>query len=295
MDSRKTTQGDGDERAAENVVRLPRDWLGPRDELVPIGSRARTADTPEQDPAEPIPPGAASFWSEDSGSLQAPMQAPADAWRGHWDPAPAPAAPPDRPAPTRRHRRLPRPRLPAFLGDRFATYRRRVPVTATGVAAACVVVLLAVIGQTEGGTHNASNKATSSAKNAPIAAGTGANLARLRAITPIVTQIKPQPISHHATGTRARHKRVRIHVTTLRHRGHARRAAQPAHSTSEPVRSTTVTSAPVSTPTTSTPAPTVVPTNSPAASTDRSTSSSGHHQRAFGLNGSLGPGSSPDS
>jgi hypothetical protein len=53
-----------------NVVRLPRDWLGPRDELVPlgdVGSTDRTAD---------VPPTAESFWSEDSAALQSAWQPP---------------------------------------------------------------------------------------------------------------------------------------------------------------------------------------------------------------------------
>ena len=56
MDSRKTPEGDGDERTTENVVRLPRDWLGPRDELVPIGSRACARETTDGAPSESLPP-----------------------------------------------------------------------------------------------------------------------------------------------------------------------------------------------------------------------------------------------
>lgn len=48
----------------DNVVQLPRDWLGPRDELVPVGT-----------PAD-APPTAESFWSEDSAALQSAWQQP---------------------------------------------------------------------------------------------------------------------------------------------------------------------------------------------------------------------------
>jgi hypothetical protein len=66
-------------------VRLPRDWLGPRDELVPLG---RHTETREAEPApaqltsasaliaEP-PPSAADFWGERSAAIHDAVQAPA--------------------------------------------------------------------------------------------------------------------------------------------------------------------------------------------------------------------------
>jgi hypothetical protein len=85
----------------DNVVRLPRDWLGPREELVPFGAAAN-ADragrrTPRSGPAsgeidepasrgideasrgidEPaIPPSASDFWGEHSAAIQDVLQGP---------------------------------------------------------------------------------------------------------------------------------------------------------------------------------------------------------------------------
>ncbi len=51
----------------DNVIRLPRDWLGPREELVPFGPRA--------DEGAP-PPSAADFWGEGSAAVQDALQVP---------------------------------------------------------------------------------------------------------------------------------------------------------------------------------------------------------------------------
>jgi hypothetical protein len=282
MDSRKPTQGDEDEQGAENVVRLPRDWLGPREELVPIGSRAHARDVADDVPTEALPPTAASFWDEDSGSLQAPMQAAAGAWQ---------PTPPARHPPRRLGRpHLPRPRFGSSTSRALISRRRA--TAAIGVLAAGVLLVLAVIGRTEGGTHNASNKTASLVKKAAIETGTGVNSARLKPKTHAVTDIRQRPKGHHAPRTRNRAGRSRahshrIHVTTLRQRHHRQPAPQPTHSTSEPVRTPT---------TTYTPTPT-----SPTTSSSGSTSSVAPQQSAtvrqpaFGSNGSLGPGRSPDS
>jgi hypothetical protein len=64
-ESQGTTRGDTDR---DNVVHLPaRDWLGPREDLVPVGP-AKHADSP---------PAPDDFWGEDSASLQDALRAPA--------------------------------------------------------------------------------------------------------------------------------------------------------------------------------------------------------------------------
>jgi hypothetical protein len=65
---------------AENVVRLPREWLGPREELVPFGPSARAAggdsdDSRRHEPAGPAP----DFWGEGSAVLQDAIETPAEA------------------------------------------------------------------------------------------------------------------------------------------------------------------------------------------------------------------------
>lgn len=64
---------------AGNVVRLPREWLGPPEELVPFGpsARARASDRPEPDAQEPAA-SSPDFWSEESAVLQDVIEAPAD-------------------------------------------------------------------------------------------------------------------------------------------------------------------------------------------------------------------------
>jgi hypothetical protein len=73
----------GDEALAEsNVLQFPRDWIGPRDELVPFGPAADSAtksgvrsDTGVE-PEPPLPPGADDFWGEGSAAVQDALQAP---------------------------------------------------------------------------------------------------------------------------------------------------------------------------------------------------------------------------
>jgi hypothetical protein len=288
MDSRKTTQGDEGERGTENVVRLPRDWLGPRDELIPIGSGARAAQAEDDAQTDALPPTAASFWDEDSGSLQAPMQAPPGMWQ------PTPAERQVQPAPRRLRARFGWAVTGAFIS------RRRVTATVAVVAAGLLLVL-AVIGRSEGGTHNAGDKTASVHKKTPVHTAAGANNARVKTKTPVVTKIQPQPQSHRSARARShagrsRVRKHRIQVTTMHRRHRTRPTARPTNSTSEPVRATTptYTGAPASSPATS-PPPTTSAPSSPSASTDGATSSSSQHQPAFGASGSLGPGSSPDS
>jgi hypothetical protein len=69
-----TEDAGGATRDEENVIRLPRDWLGPPEELIPIGpaARARAAQLEAGAP----PPAADAFWSEDAAALHDAVQAP---------------------------------------------------------------------------------------------------------------------------------------------------------------------------------------------------------------------------
>lgn len=128
-----------------NVVRLPRDWLGPRDQLVPFGPRATPPPDPEATVAPPSagaafpspspnaafpspstdaafpPPSPDDFWGEGAASLQ-------DAFEPQPDDAPASRAP-------RRGRRMRRPAAVAgtlivlVLAAWFASIRFGVPGT----------------------------------------------------------------------------------------------------------------------------------------------------------------------
>ena len=68
------------EGGEDNVVRLPRDWLGPRDELVPFGPSADRDEGEQRQeevgsaPADPVSPD--DFWGERSAALQGALDEP---------------------------------------------------------------------------------------------------------------------------------------------------------------------------------------------------------------------------
>ena len=68
----KTDHGGQEPGTTNNVVPFPRDWLGPREELIPFGSSAGYGI--EQPAAAP---GAEAFWGGDSGPLNAVLPEPA--------------------------------------------------------------------------------------------------------------------------------------------------------------------------------------------------------------------------
>jgi hypothetical protein len=111
------------------VVRLPRDWLGPREELVPIGAAAGGPPHPGEPVAEAPtawPPTAHDFWGEDSAALHDAMQAPPEAGQS------APQTP---------------ELTPATPSRRALTVRWPLVLTASAAAVALVIWL---IGASEG-------------------------------------------------------------------------------------------------------------------------------------------------
>lgn len=71
-EGRKTEHGGKQPGTTDNVVPFPRDWLGPREELIPFGSSAGRAA--EHDA---VAPGAEAFWGGESDPLDAVFAAPA--------------------------------------------------------------------------------------------------------------------------------------------------------------------------------------------------------------------------
>ena len=122
----------------ENVIRLPRDWLGPPEELVPIGPAAR-ARAAQRELDGGTPPTADAFWSEDSAALHDAVQAPAPSTRAHVGP-PVGLVPPLAGQRLRTLNRLPWLRLGGARPSRW-----------WGVAAVPIVALLvaAIIGTSE--------------------------------------------------------------------------------------------------------------------------------------------------
>jgi hypothetical protein len=70
-EGRKTEHGGEEPGTTTNVVPFPRDWLGPREELIPFGSSAGYGT--EQPTAAP---GAEAFWGGDSGPLHPVLPEP---------------------------------------------------------------------------------------------------------------------------------------------------------------------------------------------------------------------------
>lgn len=82
---RRTEESGGLTRNEENVIRLPRDWLGPPEELVPIGPAAR-ARAAQRELEDGMPPAADAFWSEDSAALHDAVAASPGISRKHLEP-----------------------------------------------------------------------------------------------------------------------------------------------------------------------------------------------------------------
>jgi hypothetical protein len=81
-DDLHTDGGGKEELLDDNVVLFPRDWLGPRDELIPIGRPPERSANGQADDGAPAPtdpaPTADDFWSEGSAALQSALRAPED-------------------------------------------------------------------------------------------------------------------------------------------------------------------------------------------------------------------------
>jgi hypothetical protein len=268
-------------------VRLA-DWLGPRDELVPIG-RPTPAPPIEPDNDDAAPPTAAAFWSEDSAALHDALQAPiVDPWR-----------------PTARRR----PGLRRILSmpgtaidgirSALAGGRLRWALLALPIAA---LALVALVGSTEGPTGTPSsghvtttrgdtvvtNPLTADSQHRRVAASVlvSEDMSRIRRLERQRVSSASRSRSRSVGGRAARR---RPHVT--------RTAVSAAPQQPETTPAPTYASAPASSsPSTGASMINTVPstnTGSPSSSTHHTATSTA--QPAFGENGTLGPGSSPDS
>ena len=136
-----TEDANGATRNEENVIRLPRDWLGPPEELVPIGPAAR-ARAAQLDVGDAPPPAADAFWSEDAAALHDAVQAPVGAAGDRLRPPVGLVAP----VAAQWHLRLPRrPRLPRRRGPHGRRGPRVVLVRWALVAVAAAVVAVPAV------------------------------------------------------------------------------------------------------------------------------------------------------
>lgn len=271
-------------RNEDNVVRFPRDWIGPREELVPVGPFAG-AGVADLGLDGALPPTADAFWSEESAALHDAVQAPPVEAPGHW------ASPADAAGIGRARARA----RAAGIRCRQVLASRRARWALLGLAVTSLAVM-ATIGATQGpgtsSTHHsvASHVPSGASASAPRSTTepTTAAAARTGLRAPVTT------VLHRATGGLARagsrHAHARAHprrVTAARvtNRSPAvvRSSPPPAATyTAPPAPATTTSGAGISPPTGS------APTSTSAGATSAS-------QPHFGQNGSLAPGSSPDS
>jgi hypothetical protein len=112
-----------------NVVPFPRDWLGPRDELVPFGEGASSQTGELGDTSPSGTPGPDAFW-EGSAEIQAVLQGPDT----------TSVEEPERVTPVR----AARPHRPRALGARLA-HSREIPRSRTVFSAAVALLGVAIL------------------------------------------------------------------------------------------------------------------------------------------------------
>ena len=164
-------------RAGDNVVRLPRDWLGPREELVPLEGTTGAASSAA------VPPRADDFWGEDSAALQ-------DAWQAPEEPGPAVVS-------------GGRVRQARWRGPAFAHGGRRRVVASVALIAAVVATGIGVAYAGSG----ASRERSSDHPAARLAADTKLHVGHAR-VSQAVTYRKPRV--HHP---RIHHRRLPVKHT----------------------------------------------------------------------------------
>jgi hypothetical protein len=252
------------------VVRLPRDWLGPREELVPIG-RPASVGAAVTSGDDSLPPTAEAFWSEDSAALHDAVQGPTSVSTA------SPAAPA---LPAGRGLLHPRIRWPHRPAGQARWLLVALPVLA--------LLVLAVIGGTE--TTGARR-----AGHAPALTQSG-SAAKLAAAGTEDGSRSAAPSHPKASSARQRH---RSRSGLARRRVHRTRPRPPRHPSARPHTSGSTPPTDVSTPaagstgSSSTGSPAVTGVSSTSRSGNESATSTGH--TPFGEKGTLGPGSSPDS
>ena len=227
----RRNEGGGQEGGARsNVVPFPRDWLGPREDLIPFGPRADAAldgvaADPPQAAGQPLAgssaaPLADAFWGEDSSALHGVLRAPTN---DH-------ASVADQPARVRRGQRA--RRRPLSVSTDAMPWGR--------IAAGAVVVVAcaaAALGKIEGSGGPASG--ASVATGGLVASGPIVDLASLTAVS--IPQLVRAHHQSHATPRRtARASTHRIHRTVLHH-APAASAGEAEVAAAAPVSSTPAT------------------------------------------------------
>jgi hypothetical protein len=172
---------EGGTEAAENgkVVPFPRDWIGPREELIPFGPGARRAEADEPDApsraaststprqaGSAFPPSPNDFWSEGAAAMHDALQVPDPVWAE------------------------PQPSGSAWRTDAIGALRRphRSGLAAAVVAGAFALVAAVAVLPRLGGTQGVRRTATTSTASR----GTGSFLAGIRT-RPIIEALRQVP------------------------------------------------------------------------------------------------------
>jgi hypothetical protein len=320
-DGPKTEAGGEAGRTLGNVVQFPRDWLGPRDELVPIGriaypeSEERREEQKQGESAPP--PGPDAFWGEDSAEIHDAMLGPETGERP--GELPTPRRESDKPIARDVAHGSPAPHGLARFGASLRSHTIRLAAGLL-VAAACVTLALVRFGAAPDGHVNrarATGRAGPAAGAIADGPASGAiTLALLRSNA--AHKVAQAKLTGGSTSRRRPHAVVhrRIHAPKQAARHAPRRAARPttvsvdtAAVSSTPAVTTEPTTAsqsaapsPSSSPSSSSRVTSVAGSSSSAPTTTQPTSttrSSSHRpastpRPAFGALGTVAPGSSPD-
>jgi hypothetical protein len=263
---------------ADKVVRLPRDWLGPREDLVPFGRRASApiSESSMSALAPDAPASAADFWGERSAAIHDAVQAPAE------EPAPVvPAAPIG---------------VEAHDRGRLAALRRHRRV----LAATALIIAAATATSLMFGVHGPIGSASHDAGAARLNVAAVLNEVVSRTLQRGIALLDASTRRNQATAT-ARH-----HSLTARRTAPSRRGFTPVHGPAQsqpaaPVTFAAPASADVARSTPPAPAHTYEPAVAPARVETSSAAAQGHASRSSGASvsptgesGALGPVQSPN-
>ncbi len=243
-------------------MRLPRDWLGPREELIPFGPAADAGDD-----GLGTPPSTHDFWGEPT--------------TGMWEPDPERAG------------RAPRRVLTGLRGSKVfarslaAVGEHHRAAVVTSVIAVGVLALVLALG---GGGSRHRQLSAAASRSAPEQTAL-AGLTPGRALPALASKRR------HTTTHRSSHgARGRVKTPVKRHRVHpgSRHVTRAATVQSVQYISPAATSGAASPSSNSTPPATHAPTSGSAQASPAPPSGS-TNQPALGAAGALAPGSSPDS
>jgi len=277
-----------------NVVRFPRDWLGPREELIPFGP---SAEGPSNDTRSAgRPPTADDFWGESSSSIQDALQAP-EGGLGAPDPSGLGASENE---PTLIVAGRGRGRAREGIGG------RRLTLSILGLAAAALMTGLVLIAT---GTHKPGAGGLLAARSGRSSAGSSSATSQLTHGSGVTALERRDHLRNAASARASRRpansqrstnrrssasRRARSAPRSAPHVAHRRGSAGASPKEVQRVGYTTPTPPSGGGSSASPPAP---PSPSPQQT---ATVSSGDHssgsgaQPALGANGALAPGSSPD-